>query len=191
MYPQQNQVQNKPTAAYVLSLLGGIIGLLASLALIALGALAYIALDNYSGYYYGYDAYGALGWGWTIYIGLGAWMLITSILIIAFAGKLKSNPLEHSKWGALILVFSIIGVGGLFGLIGGILALVYKPILVGAAPQYVPQQPYYGQPPQQAAYQQPPQQYAPQQPITRICPQCGRVVQENLRFCPNCGKQLN
>ena len=27
MYPQQNQVQNKPTAAYVLSLLGGIIGL--------------------------------------------------------------------------------------------------------------------------------------------------------------------
>ena len=41
MYPQQNQVQNKPTAAYVLSLLGGIIGLLASLALIALGAFAY------------------------------------------------------------------------------------------------------------------------------------------------------
>ena len=190
MYPQQNQVQNKPTAAYVLSLLGGIIGLLASLTLIALGAFAYATLDAYSGYY-GYDVYGALGWGWTIYIGFGAWMLITSILIIAFASKLKANPLEHSKWGALILIFSIIGVGGLFGLIGGILALVYKPVLVGAAPQYAPQQPYYGPQPQQATYQQPPQQYVPQQPITRICPQCGRVVQENLKFCPNCGKQLN
>jgi len=90
MYPQQNQVQNKPTAAYVLSLLGGIIGLLASLALIALG--------SYSDYY-GYYTYDALGWGWTLYIGFGAWMLITSILLIVFASKLKSNPLEHSKWG--------------------------------------------------------------------------------------------
>jgi Protein of unknown function (DUF4064)/zinc-ribbon domain len=181
----QNQVQNKPTAAYVLSLIGGIIGLLGSIALIVLGALAYIALDAYSGYYYGYDAYGALGWGSAIYIGFGAWMLITSILIIIFASKLKANPLEHSKWGALILVFSIIGVGGLLGLIGGILALVYKPILVGAAPQYAPQQPYYGPPPQQTAYP-PPQQ----QPATRVCPQCGRIVQANERFCPNCGKQL-
>jgi hypothetical protein len=180
MYPQ-NQVLNKPTAAYILSLLGGIIGLLGSLALFALGALAYSALGAYTDYY-GYVDYGAFGWGWATLIGFGAWMLITSILIIVFAGKLKANPLEHTKWGALILVFSIIGVGGLLGFIGGILALVYKPILAGA-----PQQPYYGPPPQQAAYQQP----APQQPITRVCPQCGRVVQENIRFCPNCGKQLN
>jgi hypothetical protein len=190
MYPQQ-QVQNKPTAAYVLSLLGGIIGLLAAIALIAIGALAYIALGAYTDYYSGYDVYGALGWGWTIYIGFGAWMLITSILIIVFAGKLKSHPMEHSKWGALILVFSIIGVGGLLGFIGGILALVYKPILVGAPQQYGQPQAYG--PPQQAAYGPPPQQQwgQPQQPITRICPQCGRVVQENLKFCPNCGKQLN
>jgi hypothetical protein len=171
----QNQVQNKPTAAYILSLLGGIIGLLASLALIGLGALAYAALGTYSGYY-GDFTLGELGWGWTLYIGFGAWMLITSILIIVFAGKLKANPLEHSKWGALILIFSIIGVGGLLGFIGGILALVYKPILVGAQPQYGPPQ----------------QQYAPpqQQPVTSVCPQCGRIVQANERFCPNCGKQL-
>ena len=31
MYQNQNQVQNKPTAAYILSLIGGILGLLASL----------------------------------------------------------------------------------------------------------------------------------------------------------------
>jgi hypothetical protein len=132
-----------------------------------------MALNSYS-YYYGY--YGTtsiFGFGWTILIGLGAWMLITSILIIVFASKLKANPMEHSKWGALIIVFSIIGLGGLFGIIGGILALVYKPVIAGA-----PQQP-------------PPQAYGPQQPITRICPQCGRVVNENVKFCPNCGKQLS
>ena len=183
---QQNQVQNKPTAAYVVSLLGGIIGLIGSLALIVLGVIAYSALNAFD--------YGEVGLGvGGFYIGFGAWMLITSILIIIFAGKLKANPMEHSKWGAFILIFSIIGVGGLLGFIGGILAIVYKPILAGAPQQqYAPQQPYYGPPPQQAAYQQPaPQQYGQQQPITRICPQCGRVVQENLKFCPNCGKQLN
>ena len=36
-----NQIQNKPTAAFILSLLGGIIGLLVGLALLALGALTY------------------------------------------------------------------------------------------------------------------------------------------------------
>ncbi len=172
---QQNQVQNKPTAAYVLSLLGGIIGLLISLAFIGLGALAYSAFSSYTDYY-GFADLGAFGWGWGTLIGVGAWMLITSILVIVFAGKLKANPLEHSKWGALILVFSIIGVGGLLGFIGGILALVYKPILVGAQPQYGPPQQQYAPP--------------PQQPATNVCPQCGRIVQANERFCPNCGKQL-
>ncbi len=82
------------------------------------------------------------GWNGAIFIGLGAWMFITAILKIIFAVKLNANPLEHTKWGALILIFSIIGLGGLLELIGGILALIYKPILVGA-----PQQ-QYG-PPQQ------------------------------------------
>jgi hypothetical protein len=184
MYPNQNQgqVQNKPTAAYILSLLGGILGLLASLAFIGLGALAYSALSSFDNYYASFDIE-MFGWGWATLIGFGAWMLITSILVIVFARKLNANPLEHTKWGALILIFSIIGVGGLLAFIGGILALVYKPILVGSQPQYTPQQ-QYGPPPQNYA---PP----PQQPITRICPNCGKVLQENLRFCPNCGKQLN
>ncbi len=172
------QVQNKPSAAYVLSLLGGIFGLLGSLAFIAFGAIAYMELNSYS-YYYGVD-YGMFGWGWTTLIGFGAWMLITSILIIVFAGKLKANPMEHSKWGALILVFSLIGVGGILAFIGGILALVYKPIPVGGQPYgYAPQQQYA-----------PPPQGVPQN-ITRICPKCGRVVNETTKFCPHCGNQLN
>lgn len=26
--------------------------------------------------------------------------------------------------------------------------------------------------------------------IKRICPQCGRVIKEDVKYCPNCGKEL-
>ncbi len=160
---QQNQVQNQPTAAYWLSMIGGILGVLGALGLIGFGALV-----------------GAVtfGLGFAVIGGLGIWILICSIIVIIAAQRLKANPLEHSKWGAIILVFSIIGGWSILDFIGGILALVYTPIIAGEQhQQYVPpsQQPYYGSPQQQA---------------TRVCPQCGRIVQANERFCPNCGKQL-
>jgi hypothetical protein len=174
-----NQIQNKPTAAYWLSMIGGILGFIVSIILFILGGLAYAALGtlgDYSGYY-GYDygasaAYGLL----TLYFGLAIWCIITSVLVIIFARKLMANPMQHKKWGILILVFSIIGVGSLLGFIGGILAIVYNPMPAGA-----PQQ-YYAPPPQQAYQAPPPQQAHP-------CPQCGTMVQPGVRFCPNCGRQ--
>lgn len=86
-------VQKKPTTAYVLSLLGGILGLGLSLL-----------------YFVGITVSGSLT-GSTF--GLGLWMLMNSILIMFFAGKLNANPLEHSKWGALILGFLILSILGL------------------------------------------------------------------------------
>jgi hypothetical protein len=174
LYPQ-----NQPTAAYWLSIIGGILGILGSIALFAFGVIAYSAYNNVLGYYgnYYYDGI-FFGWGWSIFIGLGIWTLISSIMIIIFAIKLKANPIEHTKWGILILVFSIIGLGGgILALIGGILALVYNPTPPGTAQQYNP----------------PPQTYAPppQKTATIACPQCGRIVDSNQKFCPNCGKQLN
>ena len=188
----QNQVQNKPTAAYWLSMIGGIIGLLGSLAFFALGALAFIAISSYDYYYGDYLDYSSLfGWSYGMLLGLGIWGLICSILVITFARKLKANPMEHSKWGILIMIFSIIGVGGfvgaIFGFIGGILAFVYKPQIAGAAPQYAAP-PSYAPPPQPVAYGPPPQQQY-QQPMAHNCPQCGTMVQPNVRFCPTCGKQ--
>jgi hypothetical protein len=170
MYSSQDQVKNKPTAAYILSLIGGIFGLIGGLVLI--GAGAFVGVFTF-------------GLGFALIGGIGLWIMICSLIVIIAASKLNSEPLEHSKWGAIILVLSIIGSWSLLNLIGGILALVYKPELVGAQQQYVPQQ-QYG-PPQ--GYAQPPQTYM-QQPTTRVCPQCGRIVQANESFCPNCGKQL-
>jgi hypothetical protein len=170
MYPSQDQIKNKPTAAYILSLIGGIFGLIGGLVLISAGAFVGVL---------------TFGFGFALTGGIGLWIMICSLIVIIAASKLNSEPLEHSKWGAIILVFSIIGSWSLLNLIGGILALVYKPEFVGAQQQYVPQQ-QYGSP---QGYVQPQQSYM-QQPTTRLCPQCGRIVQANERFCPNCGKQL-
>jgi hypothetical protein len=172
-----NQVQNKPTAAYILSLLGGIFGILIGVAFLILGALAIIA--GLADAAIGFDV--GLGWGGSLMLGIGIWGLITSILLVVFAGKLKGNPMEHSKWGALILVFSLIGFGGWLAFIGGILALIYKPIPSAPAPYAAQAQTYTTAPP-------PPTTAS--QPITRFCPGCGRVVNENVKFCPHCGKAL-
>ena len=159
----QNQVQNPPSAAYWLSMIGGVLALLGGLLLIVAGAVAGVF---------------TFGFGFEVIGGLGIWITICSLAVIISASKLKSDPFEHSKWGAIILLFSLIGSWSLLNFIGGILALVYKPLPVGEQQQY-------GQPPPQQSYTQPPAQL-----MTRVCPQCGRIVQANERFCPNCGKQL-
>jgi len=176
---QQNQVLNKPTAAYWLSMIGGILGLLlAIIVTIGLGLLGFLTFSDAE---YGFAGFYGLGLIWVVF---GVWMFVTSILIIVFARRLNANPMQHSKYGVYIIILSIIGVGGLLGLIGGILALVYNPQFAGAAPQYAPQ---YAPPPQ-GAYAPPPQQQYQQQ-MAHNCSQCGTMVQPGVRFCPNCGRQ--
>jgi hypothetical protein len=138
-----NQIQSKPTAAYYISLIGGILGLIVGL--------------------------------FTILAVIGIWISIASIIIIVASQKLMREPTQHTSWGIIILVFSIITPGNILGIIGGILALVFNPAPVGTVP---PAQPYapYGQ---------------PQKPITRVCPQCGFVLDEDAKFCTHCGKQVS
>ena len=191
-----NQVQNKPTAAYILSLLGGIFGLLMGLVYLAYGALTYGTFSEWLQVFTVTTMQNTMALGFSDGLGqllFGIWNLDFDSIYTnnGLCRKLNSNPMEHSKWGALILVFSILDalsvLGALLAFIGGILALVYKPIPISGQPMY--QQPY-GQP--QTYTSPPPPAYAQsQQPITRICPQCGRVVNENTKFCPHCGKQLN
>jgi len=154
----------KPTGAFVLSLIGGILGIIIGIVLLLLG-VAFAGVLGYAGYY-GYNPVLML------FAGLGIWGIITATIVIASAVKLNSYPLEHTKWSLIILVFSIIGVTGLFGLIGGIWGLVWKPHTVEtmAGPMGGP---------------------APPQPITRICTKCGRVIDENVKFCPHCGQELS
>ena len=99
----------KPTGAFLFSLIGGAFVLLGGLVVtVAMG---------------GWDPMGPVGVLW-------------GVLMIASAVKLNSNPDKHRAYGALIVVLSLVSwygsIGGLvlgfiFGLPGGILAITWTP----------------------------------------------------------------
>jgi hypothetical protein len=122
LFMASRAVKNKPTAAYVLSLIGGLIGLIVGFLLIVLAAIVARSAGGYYNYGYPGPALPAAFWG-----DIGVWCLIIGIIVIISAAKLNANPWKHTEWGLIILVFSIIGLATLLGSIGGILALVYKP----------------------------------------------------------------
>lgn len=149
---------DKPTAAFILSLLGGIFILLGGIVLLVIGAVATFFL---------------LGIGGII----GLFGIICGILIIIGAVMMNSRPESHVTWGIVIIIFSILSwfgalagfyIGFILALIGGILAIIWKP----SAAQPITAQP------------------APAAPIGRICPFCGNVIEKNIKFCPHCGKEL-
>jgi len=124
----------KPVAAFLLSLLAGIF--------IALGS---VIMCFWWGWWW------PTGWSsmmhemeehmpWWNFKGIayvmGVLGIIFSIIIIAAATLLYINPKQHELLGALIIVFSVVsivscmggmGVGLLLGIVGGILAILWKP----------------------------------------------------------------
>ena len=118
------------------------------------------------------------GLGFIIIGGLGLWVTICGAVVMYSATQLHANPFEHTKWGAIILVFSIIGGWSIIDFIGGLLALIYQPIVATPQQYTPPQQSYYGPTPQQASYT-----------TTQACTQCGTTIQTGTKFCPHCGKQ--
>ena len=126
----------KPTAAFVLSLIGGILILLVAIAIMAL-------MSALSGLMIGVGANGSLA---LIY---GAVGIIFALIVLVGAMMLWMKPQQHVAWGVIVLLFSlfsIISTGGLFiglilGLVGGILGIVWKPpapMAPGMAPPMMP-----------------------------------------------------
>ncbi len=111
-------MSEKPTAAWVLSLIGGILGLIVYLiyaVLFLVGAGAVIGMP---------------GMGWAVGAGAAVcfWFVIAHIIILIGAFKIKSGePSSVRTGGMLVLIFSILGGLNILALIGGILALTWKP----------------------------------------------------------------
>ncbi len=176
-------VEDKPTAAFALSLVGGIFVLLNGVMW---------AIAGGSGSLWGLGFFDFSG----ILLLCGAIGIIFGFLIILGGIMMYVNPNQHVMWGVIVLILSILslGIGGGFfigfilGLIGGILALVWKPTPQMVMPMYV--QPY----PQ--PFMQPPPGYPPQQPqpapqaAGRFCPKCGASVAPGAPFCQACGTKL-
>ena len=147
----------KPGIAFILSMLGGIFVLLGGIARIVIGAVLTLFIGGSGG------LIGVLGIVW-------------GILIILFASRLSSDPSSHSTSGALIIVFSILSwvgaIGGFFigfllGLVGGILALTWRP------PEQKQMQSSAPAPGMQSG--------------TKYCAICGTQLAATAAFCPRCG----
>jgi hypothetical protein len=120
------KMADKPTAAFVLSLIGGIF--------ILIGGLSYIALGS---------VIGGLGFGLggVALAGIGVFGLICGLLTILGAVWINSGEQGKVRNGSiLVLIFSILSfvgaaggffLGFLLGLIGAILGLTWKPSTTG------------------------------------------------------------
>jgi hypothetical protein len=127
------KMAEKPTAAFVLSLIGGIFVIIGGLVTAAIAAIVGSAFDiiGMGSYGLGFALLGALGLVWGIIILLGAVMM-------------NSTDKSRVRTGSIIvLVFSIISWFGSFGgfflgfllaLIGSILGLTWNPSKSEAAP---------------------------------------------------------
>ncbi len=113
--PPQAAPLEKPTAAFILSLIGGMFILLWGLLIAAVGV-----------------AFGPFGGGLAAIGGIES---VLGLFIIIFGVLLFVMSQQHVVFGILVLVFSIIsliGLGGLIigfilALIGGILGIAHKP----------------------------------------------------------------
>jgi len=172
----------KPTAAMVLSILGGIFVILGGLFLAFVGSI--ISTFNFTG----------TGTGTTPGSGVGSGVLVLGIvgcimgLIMIVGGiMINSNPSSHTMWGVIILILSIVSwitsIGGFFigfilGLIGGILAITFKPTTM--APPYMGAM-TGGMPAQGMS--------SPTQNMIR-CNSCGAMSPMGTTKCPSCGAAM-
>jgi hypothetical protein len=85
-----------------------------------------------------------------------------------------------------------LGIGAYLFVLAAILRIAGGAMMYTAKdlpPQGTPMPPTTGTNPQ-GSYPPPPPQSQTPQVIKRICPQCGHVVAEDVKFCPHCGKTL-
>jgi len=125
---------SKPTIAFMLSLIGGILIVLGGAARYAIGMFIHSYGTHLSS---SHHFLGAV----TRFLGAGVGFfglvgVVVGIVVIAAAIMLDVSPSQHATWGSVILVFSIVSLfvgasgfllGLILGAIGGILAIMWKP----------------------------------------------------------------
>lgn len=100
----------RDTAAYLISLISGVIGIIIG----AFFLLVTFLLPDF----FVIQSVGIV---------IGLLSILCGTTVIFAASKLNSNPEKHKKWGAIILGVSLLGLGTIIGVVGGVLALKYKP----------------------------------------------------------------
>ena len=155
---------DKPTAAFVLSLIGGIFMLISGI-LVTVGFSFFLGGAGL--------AFGLIG-------------LIFGLIVLIGSVMLYQNPNSHTMWGIIILILAIVdlpgfwgfGLGSLLAFIGAILALVYKPAMaMGMTP-----------PPMMSSSM--PIGTTPMGSVGMTCKNCGASIPAGATRCPSCGANL-
>jgi len=129
------------TVAFVISLVGGIIILgfsLINLVWFASDAPTWGGFGDYwSGIMDGYHNFmGNYASSTGFFTSVSIVSFVCGVIVVFGSLVLRIHPGEHRLWGAVIIVFSAISfigmggyfVGAIFGVLGGVLALTYKPL---------------------------------------------------------------
>jgi len=129
-------IEERPTTAYILSLIGGIMILVGGLSTVAMmGMWRWGMMRGWSERF----APAVIGkWAFIpmMFTLLGLFGVACGIIVIVGAAMLNSRPEDHFRWGTLILIFSVLsvfgGMGGflvglILGVVGGALAISWKP----------------------------------------------------------------
>ncbi len=164
---------DKPTAAFVLSLIGGIIMLV--VAILATVGLSFL-----------------LGSGGAI---IGIVGVVFGLIVIIGGVMLYQNPASHTMWGVIILILAIIdfpglwgfGIGSLLAFVGAILALVYKPAM---APSMMPGQPMGSIPMGSMGSMSSMGTGATTGQMGMTCKNCGASIPAGATRCPSCGASV-
>jgi len=120
--------EEKPTAAAVLSMVGG--------ALVVAGGFAELAyaayLSNLGNFAFGTSERPAGG----IYYVLGGLGILLGIVIVVLGTRLLSHPDDNVTMGVLVIVFAVVSLASFWGgfvvgfpvaVVGGVLAVLWKP----------------------------------------------------------------
>jgi len=127
----------KPVAAFILSSLAGIFIILG-------GSIWYLWLDGHldmgwmEGMMHGWEEH-MHTWGFegAISYSMSLLGIVSGVIVIVASVMLYLNPNQRQLWGALIIAFSVIsvlscmggmGIGLILGIIGGVLAILWKPL---------------------------------------------------------------
>ncbi len=121
--------ENRPTVAVILSLIGGILMLLSGAIFSIFGSTGFGMMGGYRG------MMGSFGFPFSLMVGFSLIGLMSGILVIIGAVMLDTRPSDHTAWGIIVFVFSMVsllGMGGFFvgailGIIGGAFALSWRP----------------------------------------------------------------
>ena len=137
--------ENKPASAVILSLVGGVLMFLTGVIfwMFTYGFTGLGMMGGYGGMMGGYGGMmgglqgmmGSFGFPFGLMMGFPLIGLVSGILVIVGAVMLDAHPAEHTGWGTVILVFSIISflgmggflVGAILGVIGGAFAISWRP----------------------------------------------------------------